>query len=80
MPPVARRVGAKGLATLLTWQKLAPLCLILFLPINLYTVSLVNAMLGALMIMSAVSLPALLVFRGLVQIGWVLRLGGGALI
>ena len=77
---MARRVGHKGLATLLTWQKLAPLCLILFLPINLYTVSLVNALLGALMMMSAVSLPALLVFSGLVQIGWVLRLGGGTLI
>ena len=37
-------------------------------------------MLGALMMMSAVSLTALLVFSGLVQIAWVLRLGGGALI
>ena len=36
-------------------------------------------MLGALMMMSAVSLTALLVFSGLVQIGWVLRLGGGTL-
>merc|ERR1719187_287498 len=31
------------------------------------------------MMMSAASLPPLLVFSGLVQIGWVLRLGGGTL-
>jgi len=77
VPPVAARLEAPGLGALLTWQKLAPLSLLLHLSHNLQTVALANLAVGAVMMVTASSLCPLLVFRGLVQMAWVLSIGGG---
>ena len=51
-----------------------------FITLYLYPLIAINVMTGSLMILASSALQPLLVFRGLVQLGWVLSLGGGALI
>ena len=79
VPPVAGRLSRWMFGLLLTWQKLAPLSLLLFLSIGIWPLILLNVIIGAVLMLATRSLQPLLVFRGLVQIGWVLSLRGGAL-
>lgn len=61
---------------LLTWQKIAPLSLLIFITFDKRLVVVINLAIGALIMLSAACLPALLIFRGLIQIAWVISLGG----
>ena len=59
---------------------MAPLSLLIFITLYIYPLIILNVVIGSLMILGSRALQSLLVFRGLVQFGWVLALGGGALI
>merc|ERR1719309_1372389 len=78
VPPVASKLSPMGLGTLLSWQKLAPLSLLLFISLDFRATTFINLTLGAVMILSAACLSTLLIFRGLVQMAWVISLGGGS--
>ena len=78
VPPVAGRLSRTSFGLLLTWQKVAPLSLLVFITLYLYPLIVINVMTGSLMILASSALQPLLVFRGLVQLGWVLALGGSA--
>ena len=80
VPPVARKISPIRLGTLLSLQKLAPLSLLLFISLDFRTTSLMNLTVGAVIILSASRLTSLLIFSGLVQMAWVISLGGGAII
>ena len=77
---MAGRLSRISFGLLLTWQKVAPLSLLIFVTLYIYPLITVNVLIGSLIILASSALQPLLVFRGLVQLGWVLALGGGALI
>jgi len=61
------------LVIFLTWQKVAPLFVLLRLSLSLILLALVNIVIGALLALSAVGLPVLLLFSGLRHARWVVR-------
>ena len=80
VPPVAGRLARLSFGLLLTWQKVAPLSLLIFITLYLSPLIAINVLAGSLIILATSAMQPLLVFRGLVQLGWVLALGGGTLI
>jgi len=78
VPPVVGRLGRAGLVALLTWQKLAPLSLLAYVLVSPELLAAANAGVGSLLLLGARELRLVLVFSGLVQIAWVLRLSGGS--
>lgn len=61
---------------LISWQKIAPLVLLISLHFSLSFLRAFNASLGALTIITLTLMPIMLIFRGIVQIGWVLATTG----
>ena len=69
VPPVAGRLSRWMFGLLLTWQKLAPLSLLLFITLSICPLIALNVIVGAVVMLATRSLQPLLVFRGLIQIG-----------
>lgn len=76
VPLVVAHLSRFHFYLLISWQKLAPLVLLLTASFGLSLLSGFNAFLGAVSMCSLSSLPVLLVFSGMVQIGWVLVTSG----
>lgn len=72
VPLVVVILSRFNLYLLFSWQKIAPLTLVLSSTISLGLLSVFNAIGGAIIICSISFLPFLLVFSGMVQIGWVI--------
>ena len=79
VPGVVSSLKAWPLYILLSWQKVAPVALLIFTAIKHTWLIVVNAGLGALTMLTTASIPLLLVFRGILQIAWVNSLRGGFL-
>lgn len=69
VPGVLGGMSTSGLYLLLSWQKIAPLSLVWFTAVRQLPWAVGNAAGGRLLMLGATSLPLLLVFRGMVQIG-----------
>ena len=80
VPAVARRMRYPYVCVLLTWQKVAPVSLVTYARLCTSVIPYLNAWVGAVVMLAISALRPLLVFRGLVQIGWVLSLGGSGAI
>jgi len=78
VPPSASQLSDAGLCTFLTWQKVAPLSLLVHVSVGHHLITFINLCTGALIILMVSSLAHILVFSGLVQLAWVLTLQGGA--
>nr|AKS04397.1 NADH dehydrogenase subunit 2 [Parasagitta elegans] len=76
VPLVVVHLSRPHLYLLITWQKLGPLVLLLSVSFGLSLLSGLNAMFGAMSMCSITSLPVLLIFSGMVQMGWVLVTSG----
>jgi len=77
VPAVVDSIRPRGLFLLLRWQKVAPLSLFWLTHSPQRAWALLNAFGGALLMLGASSVPLLLVFRGMVQIGWLLSFQAG---
>ena len=69
VPAVVDHLPLGGLFLLLRWQKVAPLTLFWFTNVRQLPWAVCNAVGGGLLMLVAASIPLLLVFRGMVQIG-----------
>lgn len=76
VPLVIVNLSQFQLYLLISWQKIAPLLLLLRSSFGLTILRGFNACLGAITIRSLSLLRIILIFRGIVQIGWVLVLTG----
>lgn len=76
VPLVVVSLSRFNLYLLITWQKIAPLILVFTSTLSIGLLSVFNAIGGAITICSISFLPFLLVFSGIVQIGWVLVTNG----
>lgn len=76
VPLVVVSLSRFNLYLLISWQKIAPIILVLSSTISLGLLSVLNAIGGAITICSISFLPFLLVFSGIVQIGWVIVTNG----
>ena len=79
VPGVASVLRRMPLYFLLRWQKVAPLRILVFIRLKMTWLVAVNAVLGALVMLSTANIPLLLVFRGILQLAWMTSLGGGFL-
>jgi len=77
VPTVVHRLSGRGLFLLLRWQKLAPLSIMWSSRLGGRPRAWINAAGGSLLILAATNLPLLLIFRGIVQIGWLLSFTDG---
>ena len=59
---------------LLSWQKIAPLSILCLYFLKNSVIPFFNALSGALIILSITGVPLLLIFRGIVQISWIINL------
>ena len=76
VPIVVTRLGRFGVYAIQTWQKVAPFSLILFIIISKEILTLLNIWLGAIT-MRSMSTPILVViFSGIVQMGWIFSISG----
>ena len=79
VPIVVPRLRNLGVYTIQTWQKVAPFGLIIFVVVNKELLSLLNVWIGAFSI-GAMSAPIIVViFSGIVQIGWIFSISSGLL-
>jgi len=69
VPAVVEDMASRRLYLLLRWQKIAPLSLVWYTSVRHLPWALGNAAGGGLLMLAASSLPLLLVFRGMVQMG-----------
>nr|AKS04259.1 NADH dehydrogenase subunit 2 [Parasagitta elegans] len=65
-----------NLFMLLSWQKVAPLFLLLTVGFGTQQLVAVNAVGGAIMMWGCTTIPLLLIFSGMVQMGWILVTSG----
>nr|AKS04269.1 NADH dehydrogenase subunit 2 [Parasagitta elegans] len=72
VPLVVVSLSRLNLYLLMSWQKIAPLILVLSSTISLGLLSVFNAVGGAITMCSISFLPFLLIFSGFVQMGWVM--------
>ena len=77
VPAVVDNLPQGGLYLLLRWQKVAPLTLIWFTNVRQLPWAVVNAVGGGLLMLVAARVPLLLVFSGMVQMGWLLSFQDG---
>jgi len=77
VPAVVAHLPGRGLYLLLRWQKLAPLTLIWYTSVPQLPWAVANAVGGGMLIIGASCVPLLLVFRGMVQMGWLLSFQAG---
>ena len=77
VPAVVDNLPLGGLFLLLSWQKVAPLTLFWFTNVRHLPWAVCNAVGGGLLMLVATCLPLLLVFRGMVQMGWLLSFQDG---
>jgi len=76
VPAVVDNLTRSRLYLLLRWQKVAPLALFWFTPVRQLPWAVLNAVGGGLLMLVAVRVPLLLVFSGMVQMGWLLSFQG----
>lgn len=76
VPSVVVNIKRLDLYLLLSWQKIGPLVIILSASARMSILSVFNAVCGSVIILGVSVLPLFLVFRGMVQIGWVLFTSG----
>nr|AKS04301.1 NADH dehydrogenase subunit 2 [Parasagitta elegans] len=76
VPMVVSSLSRFNLYLLISWQKLAPLILVLTSTCNLGLLSALNAFGGSMSMCSVSCMPLLLAFSGMVQMGWVLVTNG----
>lgn len=69
VPLVVGRLSFANLGLLLTWQKVAPLRLMRYLSVSCAALAVLNAGVGAALMLKVSTLRPLLAFRGLVQMG-----------
>jgi len=77
VPPVVRRLPRAAAGALMSWQKVAPLFLLLASGTSAPLLSVANVVVGAGLALVSASLLPLIVFSGLTQMAWVLALGPG---
>jgi len=76
VPYVVTQLSKPGIYVMLSWQKIAPFRVLVNLRVEIKVLALVNACLGALVIMT-VSYPILVVvFSGITHIGWMMSING----
>ena len=71
VPCVVINLSRFNLYLLMSWQKIGPIVIILTSTVGYALLCAVNAVGGALAMSGVTVLPLLLIFRGIVQIGWV---------
>ena len=76
VPMVVPKLGRFGVYAIQTWQKVAPISLMLFVFIGKEIISLLNVWVGALTIRSMSSPILVVIFSGIVQIGWIFSITG----
>ena len=76
VPMVVPKLGRFGVYAIQTWQKVAPISLMLFIFIGKEVISLLNVWIGALTIRSMSSPILVVIFSGIVQIGWIFSIAG----
>nr|AKS04366.1 NADH dehydrogenase subunit 2 [Parasagitta elegans] len=76
VPLVVTKLSRFNLYLLMSWQKIAPLMLLFASESSTGLLSVLNALGGALTMCSVSFFPFLLVFSGMVQMGWVLATNG----
>lgn len=74
VPLVANSLKNFFLYLLLSWQKIAPLSILSLYFFKNSLIPFVNALAGAFVILSIRIIPLLLVFRGMIQIRWIVNL------
>ena len=79
VPIIVPRLRRLGVYVIQTWQKVAPFGLIAFVMLRKEFLSLVNVWLGALTIGAIASPIIVVVFSGIVQIGWIFSISGSLL-
>ena len=80
VPGVASCLKKVPLLVLLSWQKIAPIAIIRLMILSQTWILVVNAIVGALLMINTASMTLLLVFRGMLQIAWINSLEGGFLV
>jgi len=74
VPLIANSLKNFFLYILLSWQKIAPLSILCLYFLKNNLIPFFNALAGALIILSITIIPLLLIFRGIIQISWIINL------
>ena len=76
VPIVVPKLDGFGVYAVQTWQKVAPISLILFVFIGKEIISFLNVWIGAISIRSLSAPILVVIFSGMVQIGWIFSISG----
>ena len=76
VPLIANSLKNFFLYILLSWQKIAPLSILCLYYLKNNLIPFFNALAGALIMISISIIPLLIVFRGIIQISWIINLEG----
>ena len=76
VPIVLTKLKKLGVYVIQTWQKVAPIGLMIYLCVEKEVISLLNVWIGAVTIRSMSSPILVIVFSGIVQMGWIFSVTG----